>query len=223
MKYLLDVFFSPSQAFKSVKEREVILLPIIIVLLVVGGASFIISPIAGQDKAQLMSQNPELSEQIGEEQLELIRNPTAAQIVVFTMIGLAVILIVFLLNAFLIMLLLNITGGDIKYKTAFSAVLTAALIDPVLSTLFKTPVILAKGTSLGVSASLALLMPDLPITSTTYMMLAAFDLFSIWALIVLIIGISVLADIKSSKSAFICGTVWVILNAIFILLSSISN
>ncbi|MFQ6103506.1 MAG: YIP1 family protein [Candidatus Glassbacteria bacterium] len=222
MNYLVSVFFSPSEAYRQIKEREIILLPIILILLVLGGTSLLLHPISARDNAQLVSQNPRLSEMLTEEQIESIRNPSTSRMVIGSVMHPVSSIVGCLIYALLLMIIANAAGCDLSYKKVFSAILLSSLISPVLSTLFKTPVIMAKGTALGVSTSLSLLSPDSPFTSITFQILEVFDLFSIWALVVLIAGISVLAGIGKQKAAGIVVTAWIIKNAGLILFSMIS-
>jgi len=222
MKNLLNVFLNPSEAFQSVKERETIFLPILILVVVLSGTSLILNPIAAIDNYELVSQNPRLSGMLTEQQLDDIRHPSTSRVAIGTVMSPVGTIVGYLIYSLLIMIIARVSGYELKYKTVLAAVLTTAMIDPVLAAIVKTPMVMAKGTSLSVSTSLSLLAPEAPITSLTYIVLEVFDLFAIWALIVLIIGISVLADVTRGKAAAVVLTAWTIKSAALIALSVIS-
>jgi len=222
MNFLLHVFFSPVASYQHVRDKEPILLPILIRVVVLAGASFILSPIVAHDNYQLVNQNPNLAERLTDEQFDDIRNPSPARVAIGSAMAPIGTIIGSLIYSLLLMIIARVSGCNLRYKTIFAAVLTAAMIDPVLATIFKTPLIMAKGTSLTVSTSLSLLAPDAPITSLTYIILEVFDLFAIWALIVLITGISVLADVKRGVAAAIVITAWIIKSGALVTLSVLS-
>jgi hypothetical protein len=223
MNWVLQVFTNPTLAYEAVKEKTPILVPVVLIVVVLGGIGLLLQPVIARDNAEIVSQNPRLSEMLTEEQMESIRNPSAGRMAMGVVMQPVVSLIGLSLYSLLLLIAANIAGCELNYKTIFSAVLAASLIDPVLSSLVKTPLILAKGTSLGVSTSLALLAPDAPLTSVTYQVLGVFDLFELWALVVLITGFSVIAHIKKSKAASIVIAVWIVWSAAVILISVVSS
>ena len=222
MKFITNIFFAPSKAYEDLREKAVILLPIIVIVIVLSAAALILSDISAQDNATIVSQNPRLSEVLTDQQIADIRNPSTKRVIIGSISAPLVTLIGILLTSLILMIIANASGLDMRYKTTFSAVLGAGLISPVLATIFKTPLIMMKGSTMGVSTSLALLAPDAPITSSSYMVLDIFDLFSIWSLAVLIIGISVISRVPKGKAAFVVIIVWLIKNAARIGISAIS-
>lgn len=222
MKFIMNVFFNPSEAYRNIEERVIILLPMILLIIVLAAAALILSDISAQDNATIVGQNPRYSEMLSAEQLESIKNPSPSRVAIGVVMAPVVTLIGFLLYSLILLIVANTSGCDLKYKIVFSAVLLAGLIDPVLATVFKTPLILTKGSTIGVSTGLSLLAPNAPVTSLTYMVLDAFDLFSIWSLVVLIIGISVIARVPKGKAAFIVILAWFIKNAARVGISMLS-
>jgi hypothetical protein len=81
-------------------------------------------------------------------------------------------------------------GGDATFRQQFAVVVHAAPIG-VLHQLFTIPVNYAKGT-MGSVTNLAVLLPMLDETSFLARLLGAIDIFYIWQLVVLSIGLAVL-------------------------------
>ena len=77
----------------------------------------------------------------------------------------------------------------------------------VLSALVKVPLILATGT-LSVGTSLAVFMPSDSYATFLYNFLAKFDVFSIWQVIVVAIGMSVIYRFTTRRSLILVGALW---------------
>lgn len=222
VKNFLNIFLSPVEAYQSLKEKETILPTLLMLIIVLAGASLILSSIAASDNFELVSQNPNLAGMLSEDQLDDIRNPSTFRVAIGVVMAPVGTIVGYLIYALLLMIIARVSGCDLKYRTVLACILTAAMIDPVLATIFKTPMVMAKGTSIGVSTSLSLLAPEAPITSLTYIVLEVFDLFALWALVVLTIGISVIAAVPRGKAAAIIVTTWIIKSGALIALSVIS-
>lgn len=223
MNWVLQVFMNPTLAYRTVRERAPVFLPVILIFLVLGGTGILLGPILARDNAEMISQNPKLAEMLTEEQMENIRSPSGASRVIGIVSSPILSLIGLALYSLLLLIAANVSGCEVRYRMAFSAILAAALIDPVLASLVKAPLILAKGSSLGVSTSLSLLATDAPITSVKYMVLEVFDLFGLWSLAVLVAGFAVVAKIGQRKAALIVVAVWIVKSAAVILMSVVST
>jgi hypothetical protein len=108
-------------------------------------------------------------------------------------------------------------GGETKFKKVFSVMAWSSLVGMV-GQILKTFLILSKGTSRGVVTSLAILMPTPELGEKTpilYRFLSRFDLFTIWELIIWIIGLAVIYRFETKKSAMLVLSLW----AIWVLIS----
>jgi hypothetical protein len=178
---IAQVFFSPGALFTSLRENPV-WLGALITLAVISLAANILIP------EELIRQL--VMEQLGEdpEQTQIEAAMRMAGIfryigpVVFTPV-LAVVL------AALVLLIWNlILGGEASFKQAMSLT-THVLFIPTLGGILTIPLMMAADDAT-VSLSLHLLLPGLDDESYLYRLLKGVNLFSLWASVVLGIGVS---------------------------------
>jgi len=122
------------------------------------------------------------------------------------------ILIAYLAMAGIYILLGNAAlGGEAKFKNVLSVVVWSGMIGIIQSivTMYLT---LTKGTTLGVTTSLAVAIPAPPIGESTpiYRFLASLDIFAIWGLILMILGFSVVFNFPRKKSSIMVVSVWAV-------------
>jgi hypothetical protein len=96
----------------------------------------------------------------------------------------------------------------VSYSTVISA----------FGSLVKVPLVLVKG-SIDVRTSLAAFAPSLDLRSPPAVLLSSFDIFSIWQVVALCFGFSVLSGFSIKKSSVIVIGLWAILLVIKIGLS----
>ncbi|MCK4674040.1 YIP1 family protein, partial [candidate division WOR-3 bacterium] len=126
------------------------------------------------------------------------------------------IVVVLLLFSFVVNLLLPIFDGIRGFKIVFSIVCFSALIK-VPGTLLRL-ILIAITKSPFVTTSLALVIPNLAKDSFVYQLLASFDFFIIWEMILVALGISITNEIKKQNAYILVFLVWAISVIIGILL-----
>jgi hypothetical protein len=116
----------------------------------------------------------------------------------------------------------TIMGGDGKFKKVFSVVAWSSLIG-LVGNILRTLLTVSKGTSQGVSTSLAVMLPTPAWGQKTflYRVLERFDLFAIWELIIWIIGLAVIYRFTTKKSATLIIGLWVIYSLFTIVLGGV--
>ncbi len=110
-----------------------------------------------------------------------------------------------------------VAGGQVGFRRMFAFVSYSAVIS-ALGSLIKIPLVLAKG-SIDVRTSLAAFAPSLDLGSPPAVLLSSFDIFSIWQVVALCFGFSVLSGFSIKKSSGIVVGLWVVLVVIQIGLS----
>jgi hypothetical protein len=115
----------------------------------------------------------------------------------------------------------SVAGGQVGFRRMFSFVAYSSVI-PALGSLIKIPLIHAKG-SIDVRTSLAALAPGIDLRSPLAVVLGSFDIFTIWQVVALCFGFSVLSGFDVKKSSLIVVGLWAILILIRIGLSSLSG
>jgi hypothetical protein len=96
--------------------------------------------------------------------------------------------------------------GQGKFKVTFSVLCYSALVT-VPALIVKTPLMFARQTA-QVQTSLALILPPDAEDTFLFRLLANFDIFMIWQLIILTIGLAVAHRISRGKSAGIVFGLW---------------
>ena len=148
----------------------------------------------------LQKQQEKMEERgMSQEQIDGIAERTQSWMKYTIMPSAVVVTIVGLLIGALIWLFVGnvILGGSAKFKQLFSINVFRSFI-PILGGFIKLPIILNKQT-LNVHFSLATFMSDALKDTFLYKALASVELFNIWSIAVLCIGVAVACKIKISK------------------------
>lgn len=222
MSTIINVFVSPGAAFRKLKEKPAWLpaLIVVVVLLCVGtyvGVSRM-DYSALKDRVAEQMRNQGLSEDQIQQRLDasdrIMNNPVSKYAVpILTVIATTVV--GFLIVAGVLMLmtsLLGITGA--KYALNLAVVTHAALVR-IIAVIVRTVVALLGGNE-AMSFGLSLLAPNLK-GGYLASLLARIDVFSIWEVILLALGMKVVYDLKDNRSYVYLLILWLA----FVALSSL--
>ena len=216
MGKLILLFSNPSQLFESLKRKSSWLLPPILLILISVIISLIVQPHIMQSVRQetitFLSSIPNLPDGTIEKTNEQFENAAKGGFAKNLLTGL---LGGFFLRAVLFFMVVTIIflagtlffGGTAKYIKVMSMY---AWVLPiwVLGLLFDAPLMIIKEAH-GISLSPAVLVtPD--ITNPLFFLLRNFNLFTIWAVIILGIGFSVIYGISRGKGIAVMLAVWCI-------------
>ncbi|MDZ7261257.1 MAG: YIP1 family protein [candidate division KSB1 bacterium] len=206
---IVGVFSSPRQTFESVNRKPDWVVPLVIVLLVSLVISILVTPIAMQEglemQREMMKERGMSDEQIDNalaigQKVGKITGPIMAVIV---------ILVVLLIVAAVLMFGGNvILGGTTNFKKVFSVICYSSLIGS-LGGLIKLPLMLSKQ-SVKVSFSLATFLSEDASKTFLYKLLSKIELFTIWELAVLSIGLAVIYKFTTKKAATLVVSLWII-------------
>jgi hypothetical protein len=209
MKRLLDVFSAPTRLFTSIKEKPEWILPFVIVLVIVAIAAS--STVVLTKDAMITRQEEVLKERgLDDAQIEqtkkFMQGPLPA---VFGGISGAIFVgILLLLFTVILNLFVPVFGGISGFKSVLTVVSFAALIK-VPSAILKI-ILMAITKSPFVTTSLALITPNLEKTSFVYQLLAGFDFFIIWEMILVAIGINIINGVKKQNAYILVFLIWVV-------------
>jgi len=207
---MVAVFTSPKKAFEAVAEKPDWLAPLILSILIGILVTLVVYPSVIKplivEKAMEQMRDQGVPDDRIEEAMDVISGPkmfiiTLAQGVITTPI-LLLILSGILFGAF------SLFSGQARFVQVFSAFAYSGLISSLGG--------IVKGTlmwtqqSIHVGTSLALLLSEDMSKTFLFRLLGHFDLFTLWQLVVLIIGLSVIYKWKASKSAGIVLSLWVL-------------
>ncbi len=199
---IINVFFNPQSTFLAVKEKPLWIVPAVIFVIVMAFYGYLQTSDPGlvQASNDLVMQKLE-ERNMPQEQMdaalamtEKMRAFTPVQTALFPLIALVFIgsgIWMFVANT---LLGSRTTYGQMLGLTSYASLITA------LGTLVKLPIMLSKS-DLMVHFSLATFMADSAKNTFLYkFLMSATDLFSIWDMAVLSIGLAVLAGVKVGKT-----------------------
>jgi hypothetical protein len=198
---ILNVFFNPQTTFLAVKEAPKWIIPAVIFVVVMGVFGYLQTSDPGlvQASNELVMQKLE-ERNMPQEQMdaalamtEKMRAFTPIQTAIMPLIALVFIgsgIWLFVANT---LLGSRTTYGQLLGVTSYTSLITA------LGTLVKLPIMLAKS-DLMVHFSLATFMADSAKSTFLYkFLMSATDLFAIWTMAVLSIGLATVAGVKVNK------------------------
>lgn len=205
LKRVFKMFFSPRPVFESLRAHpkwlDVLLIGIVAGLLVYLPMSGIIKDMSFERAQEQIEKVDGLSaeqrEQAVERQRTFFNSPAFQALSIGG--GIAGPVVILLVYALLFVLGYGfLLGGQIKFKQAFAAACHLNLIF-VLAGLVKLPLVLARK-SVEVATSLALVLPATESKSIPYAVLDTFDIFTLWALVVMVGGMAAMTGVPKGKS-----------------------
>lgn len=214
---IVGVIFSPAETYRSIVAHPRVLGALAVVAITVGLASFVfLSTEVGQNA--LLDQQVRMAESFGfelpdeayeqiESQAGRARYFSLAGVLVTVPIGCAVV-------AGLILLIFNVAlGGDGTFKQAF-AVAAHSQILVALQQVFVVPLNYTRE-SMSSATNLGIFLPMLDETGFLARLLGAIDIFWIWWILNLAIGLAVMYKLRTAPIAWSLLAVYFVLAVIF--------
>ena len=202
---IMNVFLSPREAFEAVERKPNWVVPFVIILIVSLAATYFIAPVAMQERME--SQREQLIEDRGmtpEEADQAMAMGAKIGRIAAPIMGLLGAGITIIAVAAVLLFLGNIImGGDGNFKRVFSMYSYSSMIG-VLGTIITTPFIISKQTvhmSVGLGALLTPVTEGAFMDKFVYQLLSKVELFTIWQLVVVSIGMAVVYKFTTKKAA----------------------
>ncbi len=206
---ILDIYLAPSKVFSALKEKPRWFLPLVIVVVVVALTAVLTITFAGD---AIMARQQEVLQQRGltDEQMEQAMQFTKGPLVYVAAAVNAVIftVIILLLFSLVVNLFIPLFGGESAFKKVFSVICWSSLV-AVPSAVLKI-IIIAINKSPYATTSLALLAPGLAKNSFLYQLLAGFDIFILWEMILVAMGITITNNMVRKNAYILVFVIWVI-------------
>jgi hypothetical protein len=211
------VLFAPVDTFRDIARRPDILVPLLVILVLSFAGSILTmnyvdwDAMIAQQSEQMKKQNPNMSEADIERTSGFVR----AMGKVSAFVGPLIMVAWYAVVAGVLLLAFRLMGGEGTYKQAFSTTLYAWM-PLVLFGIIVTIVILARGSfdptqmATLVKSNPAFLV-DMKEQPVLFALLSALDIFTIWTVILLIVGFAALAKTSFAKSAAIVISLWVVM------------
>ena len=214
LQRLTGVLFAPVETFRDIAARPDILTPLIAIVLI--SIVMTILTVPKIDFETMMREQMEQSSQnMAKEDQERAVRFTTALVKAFAYVSPLLNLIFFAIIAGVLLLAFRLMGGEGTYKQAFSVSLYAWVPLLILG-IIGTVVLFGRGTvSADEMGNLVLSNPGFVVDAKAQPILAsllsAFDIFTIWSLVLFIIGFSFVSRFSYGKSAAIVLTLWIVL------------
>jgi len=206
---IIGIFVSPQETFQEINKKPNWLVPFIIIVIVTLISQYLLLDITLNDQIEAMKARGMTGEQM---QMAQDRMQGPMKYIGFIVAPIFILLAWLILSGILLFTGNTVMGGKAKFVNVLAVVSWSSVIGIVQAAL-RTYLIISKGTSFGVTTSLAILLPTPQIGESKtilYRLLSRFDIFTIWTLILWIIGLSVVYNFSTKKSATMVLTLWTI-------------
>jgi hypothetical protein len=206
---VINIFFEPKKVFESLKIKPTWLIPFLIAALIGIGFFYYTYPLMMKQQVEKIREN----EKIPDEQKQMIiekmteRNHPPLWQLPFAPVG--ALFVFAILSAVLFFVFNVLLGGDSTFRLVFSVYAYSSLI-AIPSMIVKFPLIMIKK-DIGVQTSLALLLSADSKDTFLYRILSGFDIFTLWQVILLSVGMGVLYKYTTKKAFTVVFVLWVLL------------
>jgi hypothetical protein len=206
---IFNIYFAPSRVFSVLKEKPQWITPFIIILVVVAATAAVTVTLT---RETIIARQEEMFEQRGmtDEQIEQAKQFTSGPAILISSILSGVIFTALLLLIFAVVtnLFIPLFGGESGFKKVFSVICFSALV-MVPAAILKL-IMIAMTKSPFVTTSLALAVPSMAKTSFLYQLLAGFDFFALWEMILVAMGISITNSVVKKNAYILVFVIWIV-------------
>ncbi len=213
---VVNVLFSPTTTFEAIRRRPTWLVALVILVVLGLAGAYLVT--GKMDIEEVVRESvADSGRQLSEDQLEQAIALQEKLLPVFAIAGPLVIFpVACLLMALLFWVALRLLGGEMTYQTSFSTTVHG-LMPNAVSSLLTLPVVMSRGAlsyeevrSGSVLASNLGFFASEETSTAVRTLLAGIDVFTIWALILLIIGLAVTAGVSRAKAAAVVIGLWAV-------------
>lgn len=224
LSWLAGVLYAPAETFRKIAERPKWVVALVVLSIVGVGVGTLAYQKVDQDAMREMTRH-QIEERTGQRGAELETSVDQAMGIsakfapFFPAIGLVGSLFVFLLVAVVFLLGLKLAGGELTFKQSFATTIYGFVPYSLVQSLIALPIVLSRealdpeklqGGSL-LASNLSTFAPeDAP--AALVALLGSVDFFTLWSLVLLAIGYSVVARVSGKTAGvvvFIAWALWV--------------
>ena len=214
---IAGALFAPSATFEDIARKPDVLVPLL-VLVIISYASIALTMPRIDFDAMLTAQAEQFRAQgrnLSDEDVERMGRFTTAITKVMGWIGPLLMVAWYAVVAGIILLVVRMFGGEGSYKQAFSATVYSwfpLLIFSIVSTI----VIVSRGsfdpmTAATMVKSNPAFLVDMKEQPVLFSLLSSLDVFTIWTIVLLVIGFAALSKSSRVRSAVIVVSLWLVM------------
>lgn len=225
---LAGVLVSPTATFQSIGRRPTWVVALVVMLLISFVAQFVVvgkldqTELREQTEQALEAQGQSIDDEALDSRLELQNKFMIGCVVVVLPIALVIMSLLF-------MVAMRMSGGEVSFVQSLSTVLHA-MVPLLVSSLLLLVVTIGRTTPIGVLESqhhpLASNLSAFAAEGTSPVLLtvmSSFDLFSIWVVVLLILGFTAVARVKRSTATLVTLVLWAVWIAVKIGLAAVGQ
>lgn len=212
---IIGVYFSPRKTFEYLRAKPKWFVPFILICLVALVSNFLARDIAIQEQIERVKMSERLTEEQKDQYLERIESSTSGWQAYIQLVATPVVIFIIVVVIAGIFLFFGnmLFGGQTSFRQMLSLYTHAGVV-ALPAAIVKVPLMLAQGTT-RIQTSLAVLLSADAEGTMLYRLLSKFCIFTIWEVILLIIGVSVIYRFSNSKAStmvLILWAVWIIVS-----------
>ncbi len=220
MKNIINIFFAPTKVFQDLKEKPVWLVPLVIIL-VVGVLIAVLTVVSTRDIAATQQEEALRARGMTEEQMAqartFMKGPGPA---IFGGIGALIVMTgILLLFSLIVNVLIPPLGGTGNFKKVFCVITHAGLVRVPGDIIRFILMLVTK--SIYATTSLAAFAPGLAKTGALYRLLSQLDIFVLWEMILIAMGISITNDLKKNNAYYLVFGIWLFTVLLSVLLGGL--
>jgi hypothetical protein len=211
---IAGVLFAPAETFRDIARKPDILVPLILMLVIGIIGAVVLAPrmdFSAAMREQMERQGRQMSDSDLAQAEKMGGAIGRATTYASPILGIIVLVVI----AGVLLLAFRLLGGEGNFKQAFSATLYAWM-PMVINSIVMTAVVASREsinpttmpTLVKSNPAFLVEMSDHPIL---FSLLSSLDIFTIWTLILLILGFAALAKVSKGKSAAIVISLWLVI------------
>lgn len=210
---MIGVITEPEKTFNDIAARPSWGLPMILALLAMITVGVLMKDVIQKESAEKTRVSIMENKNISDSEKQRVADQSVEMMKKFWVVGFAVGMVVIVIAYFISALILKLGGSAVLGSTAsFTQVLAifswSGIVD-LLGALIKLPIMYINQ-SMRVDTGLGMFIGEELSHTTTYLIMSKFDIFTIWMLIVMSIGISVVFKAPKVKSAILVFGLWLV-------------
>lgn len=210
---IAGVLFAPAETFRDIARKPDILIPLIVLIVIGYAVTAVLVPRMDFDtmmREQMEQQNRQMSEADMARTLKMV----SAFGKVMAWAGPILGILFYLVIAGVLLLAHRLFGGEGNFAQAFSATLYSwmpqALSSIIVAIVAFTRGSLNPATMATLVKSSPAFLVDMKEHPVLFSLLSSLDVFTIWTVILLVIGFAALSRLSKAKSAVIVVSMWLV-------------
>jgi hypothetical protein len=206
---VFNIFFEPKKVFESLKIKPTWLVPFLIVSILGIGSFYFTYPFMMKQQVEKIRENERIPDEQKQAIIEKMTEQNHPPLWQLPFAPVGVLFVFAILSAVLFFVFNVLLGGDSTFRRVFSVYCYSNLI-AIAAMIVKFPLIMMKK-DLGVQTSLALLLSADSKDTFLYRILSGFDIFNLWQVILVSIGLGVLYRYTTKKAFTVVFVLWILL------------